>query len=333
MLNFQDLPDELVLKVLRYSETRDLISCGRVSRRIRRISYDSTLWVSANLEKKIVKTELLEVILKKGCRILNLRHSTILGTLSSNIESQLRVLNLSQLAWTDENTAALEELLFSCCSLQELVMEEVDLTMKMVVSICVNGKTLETLNLHSADSDILIDKSSFPFTYYSPMKEIIQCCQELKEVDLAYVNYSNGLSDDDLDFLLKNIPPNVEKLNLINTFVMDRDVKTLLSRCTKIKALGLEARCITDNSIKNIKKHLNLTLEELSLGRTVVRNPLNIEISFNGFLELKSMQRLKFLNIYYRNDDDEEIQNLRQHLPHLIVKCVLNFSPIDKIFI
>ena len=151
MLNFQDLPDELVLKVLRYSETRDLISCGQVSRRIRRISYDSTLWVAANLEKKIVKTELLEMILKKGCRILNLCHSTILGTFSSNIESQLRVLNLSQLAWTDENTAALEELLFSCCSLQELVMEEVDLTMKMVVSICVNGKTLETLNLHSAD--------------------------------------------------------------------------------------------------------------------------------------------------------------------------------------
>jgi hypothetical protein len=282
------------------------------------------LWVTANLEKKIVKTELLEMILKKGCRILNLCHSTILGTLSSNIESQLRVLNLSQLAWTDENTAALEELLFSSCSIQELVMEEVDLTMKMAVSICANGKTLETLNLHSADLDILIDKSSFPFTYYSPIKEIIKCCQELKEVDLAYINYSNGLSDDDLNYLLENIPPNVEKLNLSSTFVIDRDVKTLLNRCTKIKALGLEARCITDNSMKNIKKHLNLTLEELSLGRTVVRNPLNVEISFNGFLELKSMQRLKILNLYYKKDEEEEIQNLRQYLPHLIVKCILN---------
>ena len=289
------------------------------------VKYPGELWVAANLEKKIVKTELLEVILKKGCRILNLCHSTILGTFSSNIKSQLRVLNLSQLAWTEENTAALEELLFSCCSLQELVMEDVALTPKMAVSICKNGKTLETLNLHSADLYILIDKSSYPFTYYSPIQEIIKCCQELKEVDLAYVNYFNGLSVEELDFLIENIPPNVEKLNLSSTFVMDSDIKTLLSRCTKIKALGLEARCLTDDSLKNIKKHLNLTLEELSLERTV--HKLNFEISFNGFLELKSIQRLKILNLYYRNDD-EEIQNLRQHLPHLIVKCVLNFSPI-----
>ena len=117
MLNFQDLPDELVLKLLSYSETKDLISCGQVSKRIRRISRDGKLWVAANLEKKIVKTELLEVILKKGCRILNLCHSTILGTLSSNIKYQLRVFNLSQPV--EGNIAALEEMLFSCSSLQE----------------------------------------------------------------------------------------------------------------------------------------------------------------------------------------------------------------------
>ena len=66
MLNFQDLPDEVVLKLLSYSERKDLISCGQVSKRMRRITCDCTLWVAANFEKKIVKTELLEVILKKG---------------------------------------------------------------------------------------------------------------------------------------------------------------------------------------------------------------------------------------------------------------------------
>ena len=177
MLNFQDLPDELVLKVLRYSETRDLISCGRVSRRIRRISYDSTLWVVANLEKKIVKTELLEVILKKGCRILNLCHSTILGTFSSNIKSQLRVLNLSQLAWTDENTAALEELLFSCCSLQQLEIKGLYVTPKMVYSICKNAKTLQVLNLKHS----FLDDSSY-------FQQIIKSCQKLKDLTANLLN-------------------------------------------------------------------------------------------------------------------------------------------------
>ena len=95
MLTFQDLPDELVLKMLSFSETKDLIGCGQVSKRIRRISHDGTLWVTANLEKKIVKAELLEMILMKGCRTLNLICSTILGSLCSNIKSQLTVLKLS----------------------------------------------------------------------------------------------------------------------------------------------------------------------------------------------------------------------------------------------
>ena len=55
MSKFQDLPDELV-------------SCGQVSRRIRRISHDGSLWVTTNLERKIVKTELLQMILCKGCK-------------------------------------------------------------------------------------------------------------------------------------------------------------------------------------------------------------------------------------------------------------------------
>ena len=75
MLNFQGLPDELALKILSYSETKDLIACGQVSKRIRKISRDSTLWVTANLVKKIVKTELLEMILSKGCKILNISNS------------------------------------------------------------------------------------------------------------------------------------------------------------------------------------------------------------------------------------------------------------------
>ena len=86
---WQDLPDELILKILSYSEVIDLISCGQVSKRTRNISYDSSLWVIANLEEKIVKTELLELILSKGCKILNISDSTIAGSLSSTIKSQL----------------------------------------------------------------------------------------------------------------------------------------------------------------------------------------------------------------------------------------------------
>ena len=205
MLNFQDLPDELALRILSYSETKDLISCGRVSKKIRRISRDSILWVTVNLEKKIVTTELLEMILGKGCRTLNLCNSTVLGSLSSNAKSQLRVLNLSQI----RETWFLEELLSSCRSLQHLVMDGVFLTPKMAVSICKNGKTLQILSLKSSNLDSLATSA------YNDLQDIIKCCQELREVDLA-----DGLSNDDVGFLAENLTPNVGKLNLSGGFIM-----------------------------------------------------------------------------------------------------------------
>ena len=110
MLNLQDLPDEVILKILSYQRAKELISCGQVSKRIRRISRDNSLWVIVNLEKKTVKTEFLEMILRNGCRVLKLGDSTILGSLSSNMKSQLRCLNLSQLngAWSDQEDPVVE---------------------------------------------------------------------------------------------------------------------------------------------------------------------------------------------------------------------------------
>ena len=345
MLNFQDLPDELVLKILSYSETKDLISCGQISKRIRRITYDGTLWVTANLKKKIVKAELLEMLLGKGCRNLNLCHSTIIGCLSSNIKSQLSVFKFSQPVCNEDcewdcnkNNDVLEELLASCCSLQHLLLEGAFLTPKMAVSICKNGKTLQTLNLNSSFLDDLTNDGLVVTPAYNYLPEFFKCCQELKELNLAYVSYSyetEGLTDDEnLEFLAKNIAQNVEKLNLSGSLVADDHVKILLSRCNKIKALTLEARLITDDSLKNIRQCLNLTLEELSLGATgfwpaglepgIFWLYDNDDISFTGFFGLKSMPRLKNLNLYYKKDDGEEIQNLRQHLPHLMIKGVLN---------
>ena len=158
MLNFQNLPNELVLKILGYSETKHLITCGQVSKRIRRISLDGKLWLTANLVKKIVKTEFLEMILVRGCKSLNISNSTIVGCLSSNTESQLRALDLSQPAWTGtwpdlqvyckETIDVTEALLSLCCSLQHLNMEGLLLTRRMADSICKNGKTLQVLNLN-----------------------------------------------------------------------------------------------------------------------------------------------------------------------------------------
>ena len=105
-------------------------------------------------------------------------------------------------------------------------MENVYLTTKMAESICKNGKTLQVLNLNSSS---LVEISSYPNNY---LQEIIKCCQELKEVDLAHQleTGTGGLTNGDLDFLVRNIPPKIEKLNLRRTVIIDDYIKILLSK-------------------------------------------------------------------------------------------------------
>ena len=161
----------------------------------------------------------------------------------------------------EENTVYIEELLSSCCSLQNLKMEGLLITSKMAVSICNNGTTLQVLNLNHS---FVVDDT---FEFRGDFRSIIKCCQELKELDLNYIN--EGIENDEaLEFLAENISPNVERFKLIDQDIKDDHVKILLKRCNKIKTLSLEATFITNDSLKNIRKLLNLSPPKDSIMRT-----------------------------------------------------------------
>ena len=198
MPNFQDLPDELVLKVLSYTETKDIVSCGQLSKRIRQISHDGTLWVTANLERKIVKTELLEMILSKGCKILSLSNSTIVGCLRRNMISQLKVLDLSHVSVCPDvacqfcgerclgNILVLEDLLYSSCSLQHLEMEGVYLTPKMSDSICKNAQTFSSLEFLAMNITPNVEKLNLSHLHVMDdhVKILLRRCNKIKVLNL-----------------------------------------------------------------------------------------------------------------------------------------------------
>ena len=95
MSSFLDLPDELILKVFSYTERADHWRCGRVSKRIRNISNDTSLFQTVILRNKIVKADLLASLLNKGCKSLKLSDSTLWGDLHLIPKSQLRIPDLS----------------------------------------------------------------------------------------------------------------------------------------------------------------------------------------------------------------------------------------------
>ena len=151
-----------------------MVKCRRVSKRIRTISNDNSLFQTVNLSGKYVKTDLIITVLDKGCKNLNLSDSSIWGNLSLIQNSQLRELDLSNCrATTYYSTSGVsEELLVKSCdySLQKLSLIGLKFTPKMVSSICKNRQTLQLLNL-----------------YYSNLEEewyckIIKTCTQIKQL-------------------------------------------------------------------------------------------------------------------------------------------------------
>ena len=126
----EELPDEIVMEILNNLEIKDLINCGLVSKKIRAISQIEFLWQKMNLFRKAVPTKFLDMIIKKGCKYLNLSGARLEGKLDLMEKSNLKYLDLS---WcTCDNDIVLEELLGSCYSLKKLSLKGVTISSNMV---------------------------------------------------------------------------------------------------------------------------------------------------------------------------------------------------------
>ena len=78
--NFEQLPDEVILNVLKYLDIKDLGRCAKTCKRFQNVSHDDSLWRKINLSwNKRIPPRFLEQILANGCLYLNLRRARILG--------------------------------------------------------------------------------------------------------------------------------------------------------------------------------------------------------------------------------------------------------------
>ena len=78
-----NMPNEVLLKIMSYLDIKSLLKCGQLSKRLRIISYDETLWVKIILsEGQKVPTEFLKFVLENGCKYLSLRKIMLTGTIA-----------------------------------------------------------------------------------------------------------------------------------------------------------------------------------------------------------------------------------------------------------
>ena len=97
-VQFEDLPDEMILKILENLDMKSLANCVTVSKRIRAICKDVTTFQKINLFRREVPTGFLQLVLNSGCKYLCLSEAKMLPEASGlclNSPSKLIYLDLS----------------------------------------------------------------------------------------------------------------------------------------------------------------------------------------------------------------------------------------------
>ena len=143
---FEDLPVEIELEVMKYLDIGDLLRCTQVSKGIRALCQNKSLWQKINLSWKKIPISFVQFVLDKNCESLILHGSAVMGRgLKLTKNYQLRHLDLRQCKM---DAKTMSDLLLSCHSLERLSIDLLNLKPSTVKTIChQNGKTLQKLEL------------------------------------------------------------------------------------------------------------------------------------------------------------------------------------------
>ena len=236
--HFEGLPDEIILKILSLLGIKGVLQCGQVSKRLRAISNDQSLWMKLNLFDREVPYGFIEKAVKNGCEYLSLGFSVVNGGKKSEVPWKLKYLEISQSGDIDWAVEVPEGVIENCHFLQKLAIDNLKLNSEDVEHICQNGETLEILSFEGCN------------IYWRNKTELIKKlftkCQKLTELNVRQSFGSsctfgyNMLDDPHICALVDNLTPNILKLQLgFQDCVEDKHVNTLVSRCKKITELDL----------------------------------------------------------------------------------------------
>ena len=328
--NFEDLPNEILSKILDYLNIRDLIRCGQTFRRLRFVVRNELLWKKVNLSNKsLVPVGLLKLILERGCEHLNVSDQ-IVGNLYINQFTKLKRLNLSwkyainDRAQFSRNAEVLVKLLCNSNLLEKLELYGVNLD-RLSLDMCIwNIKTVKVLRLSYCNRGY---ETELCFKRMHRLKlnfirHIVDQCLELEELSF----YKTRLEEDSIDYLVKNINPKLSKLSLCtnsgtgtgpefwtinkDAIVIDNYIQILVRRCNNLTELNLTGSGFTNDSVNFIIEHLRSTLEKLCL--------IGTRVGVMKLFELKAMKKLAILEFKTIFDlNIKELERFRRNHPHI----------------
>ena len=311
----EDLPEEIILKILSSVNIRDLFQCMAVNKKIREIANDQTLWnimhIDGDYYENELPAELLSQIIEKGCQYLSLFKCKIVkkGTINFVKQFQLKYLCVDIASDdVDENGEIdyfdiLPDFAASCYNLEKLSIKRMEnlhpeisqIELKLFKCIIQNSDTLKVLDLTEIELSL------------ASVQRIFLLCRQLIELNIAAdhcIATDTRLCPKSVEFICNNLTTTIEKLDIsMQKNFEDDQFKTLIKRCNRITELSFLGTSVTDDSMNTIIETLSQSLVKLEPGR----------ISFHKKLELASMPKFKVL--INSRLSKEEREGVREILP------------------
>uniref|UniRef100_A0A3P8WQA0 S-phase kinase-associated protein 2 n=1 Tax=Cynoglossus semilaevis TaxID=244447 RepID=A0A3P8WQA0_CYNSE len=215
-ISWDQLPDELLLKIFFYLPLQDLLGISRVCKRWHRLMFDESLWHSVDLEGMTQADAALRHVLKT--KVTRLRCPR------SYVEEPLQMAELD-LSSSIIPTSVLESIICGCRQLRCLSLEGLQLSDLIIKSVAQNTHLLQ-LNLSgcSGFSD-------------AALTDMLQSCSSLEQLNLSWCEFSSS----HIRGVTENLSSAVTHLNLSGyreTLTLE-DVKMLVDRCPHIQTLDL----------------------------------------------------------------------------------------------
>ena len=292
---FEDLPNEIILKIFHHLGIKDRFRYMAVNKRIRSICIDKKLWEKVHLSDTI-PAQLLKLIMDRGCQSISLCQCEIV---TDDVTFE-RNFNLKNLALQDsyetpcEKFNILPKMAASCFNLEKLCVDRFDqfwlmrIPGKIMRCIIQNGATLRVLYLPWSTLDL--DCAKWIFTQ----------CTELVELNVRYGTWSQEA----IDFMCENLTNKIEKLDLTGQSKFgDRQLETLLTRCNKLTEFGFDQTSVKDH--RKIVEVLSGTLIKI----------MPTKMNLPALLDLAQMPNLEvFCTVY-----GFIMKMVEKSCPHLIV--------------
>ena len=288
----EDLPEEIILKIVSHLALKDLFNCMVLCKRIRNIAYDNSLWETLNLVHnyqpmaKGMPYTLFPKILAKGCKYLSVNSCHTYSTGEKLIfENNYQLKYLGVMSMSNEFVAdVLPDLMASLFSLEKLSVRQEFFDMKPIIfgnrniyskffkCIIQNSKTLRVLDLGLVELSL------------ESVQHIFTLCQELTELNL------NFLDDKSLDFICKNLTCKIEKIEIGSDLRHDQ-LTFLLRRCNKISELSMYCARVSNDSASIIIENLAQSLVKLEIQMD--------DFSLSRILELRGRSQTTFTRFVF----------------------------------